>query len=244
MANEEQFLKIQEFLDGLKGEINVLDEQIDIDVQIEYFEASREAKKELDPAFILADRDKIFSLELDHEQKKILLLQLASIESVEAYRAIEQFKSKPDDGLKDWAALALQESRMILESHFLEQSQLFISTGMGGRANKLRYFVVFLLKSDFELDDLRKKIIKNELEFFLKKETAELESISFESAYVSIKVLLPLQTRIQECFDEILVSCNQFGDFLSDNYIITNVKELSNEEIIELLNSENTQENK
>jgi hypothetical protein len=48
--------------------------------------------------------------------------------------------------LKDWAALSLQESRMTLESSLLDENQVIISTGLGGKAKKLRYFAVIAAK--------------------------------------------------------------------------------------------------
>ena len=57
---------------------------------------------------------------------------MAAIDDVGAYRSIEKYSKNADDELKHWSLLALQESRMLLQSKLLDQSQIFISTGLGG----------------------------------------------------------------------------------------------------------------
>jgi hypothetical protein len=67
---------------------------------------------------------------------------------------------------------------MLLQSKFLDENQVFISTGLGGKGSKLRYFVV-LVNSFDKYDKLQQKLIKTELDFFLKKHDAELEQVRF-----------------------------------------------------------------
>ncbi len=38
--------------------------------------------------------------------------------------------------------LAFQENKMLLESSLLDENQILISTGLGGKGMKLRYFTV------------------------------------------------------------------------------------------------------
>ena len=45
-----------------------------------------------------------------------LIKQIASQEKVEAFRMIEKYVSNPDPELREWSILALQESRMVLQS--------------------------------------------------------------------------------------------------------------------------------
>lgn len=72
-----------------------------------------------------------------------MLTVLATLDDISIYRAIENF-SKQDTPLKSWATVALQQSRMLIQSNLLEDPEIFISTGLGGRGNLLRYFCVFL----------------------------------------------------------------------------------------------------
>lgn len=51
-------------------------------------------------------------------------------------------------------------------------------------------------------------------------------------------LLLPLKTELQPLFAGIIDECNQYGNFLHENMIITNVKKLTDEEIMHLLHAQ------
>jgi ASC-1-like (ASCH) protein len=235
MNQENLYEKIQELLGNLKGNFNILEDQIDIDVQLEYFESSKEIKKTIDSDITLDQKENLFSNKISLDNKKSLLISLASIDRVEAFRALEQYQKNPDPTLKDWATLAMQESRMLLESTFLDQNQVFISTGLGGRGQKLRYFIVFLVKESMQLDALRKKVIHSEMEFIFKKFNAEIEDIKYSESFSTVKAIIPIQVHLNEMFEEAIENCNQFGDFLQMNFIVTNLKELTFDEIKQVL---------
>ena len=169
MDQDNLYDKIQDILGNLHGNFNILEEQIDIEIQLEYFETSKNIKKLFDKKEALNNMESLFADTLSIEEKKSLLIKLASIDKVEAFRIIERYILSPDPLLKDWATLALQESRMLLESIFLDQNQIFISTGLGGKGKKLRYFIVFLAKINSEFGEIQKKILKTEIEYFFTK---------------------------------------------------------------------------
>jgi hypothetical protein len=235
MAQENLFKKIQELLGTLNGNFNVLEEQIDIDVQIEYFETSKGIKKTLDKDETMSISESLFSEEASLAQKRDLLVGLASIDKVEAYRILERYRDKPDPELREWALMAVQESRMRIEGSLLGQDQIFVSTGLGGRGRKLRYFVVFLVKEAVILTNFHQRIINSELLYTFKKHNVELEDIQFADTFVTIKALIPIELHISNLMDQALESCNEFGDFMQSNYILTNVRELSFSDVIELI---------
>lgn len=236
MEQEENiFEKIQELLGNFKGNYSVLQEQVDIDVQLEYFESSkkiRKSKSRKDPLILI---DKLNSTNSDLDQKKNILVQLASVDQVEAFRAIETYQKNPDPELKDWATLAMQESRVLLESSFLDENQILISTGLGGKGAKLRYFIVLIAKKGVLLDDLQKKIISNELNFIFQKNDSEMEEVEYSDRFAAVKALIPLTVSLNGLFTEIVDECNQYGNFLHSNVIVTNVKVLSFDEIADYL---------
>ena len=157
---------------------------------------------------------------------------------MEAFRTIERFLENPDPDQRHWALLAFQESKMLIEGSLLDENRVMISTGMGGRDNKLRYFIAFLLKEEGELDDFKRKIVEGELSFIFKKHDVEAEELHFLDRYISLRLLIPINVNIQQLFEEALVNCNQFGNFLMNNYIVTNVKELSESEVAEIINKQ------
>ena len=99
--------------------------------------------------------------------KKIILINLAAIGDVDSFRTIESFNKSVSNELKDWAALALQESKVLLENSLLDEQRVIISTGLGGKENLLRYFVVLIKIDESEFEDYQKKIISDELDFVI-----------------------------------------------------------------------------
>ncbi len=229
--NENLYDKIRELFGDFPDHLNILEETIDIDLQVEYFEASREIKKDLDQDKAIEEAGSIFSGKLTTENEKLILSKLASVERVEAYRLLEKYLQDPKPELRSWGVLALQESRMLIKSKLLDENQVFISTGLGGKGNKLRYFVVLITKDDKPLNETQKKIIKNEFEITFKKYKAEIEKINFSVHIASLLTVIPMQVTIRDLFNEAIDECNLYGNFLVRNFIITNVKILKFEEI-------------
>ncbi len=235
MDDENLYERIQGIFGHFPGNLSILEEQIDIELQMEYFEFSRDFKKSNISENIPAIRNDLYNDGHSLAGKKKLLVQLASVEEVEAYRTIEKYLDKPDAELRDWAILAFQESRMLLQSKLLDENQVFISTGLGGKGFKLRYFVVLVNNFDKTYDTFQQKLIKDEFEFFLKKHDAELEQLSFRESYCSLLAIVPINASIRDIFKSAIAECNEYGDFIKPNFIVTNVKKLSIEEIREFL---------
>jgi len=235
MEGENIYDKIQEIFGESPGTLSVLEEQVDIDLQMEYFEISKTVKKNLDEQDVLQQMNELYNPEWSGEQKKMLFAMLASIENVEAYRFIENYLKEGHEENRNWAILALQESRMLLESKLLDENQVFISTGLGGKGEKLRYFVVLIRKSDEEFPELQQKIIRNEFEITLKKHNAEIEKLDFLERYATLLAIIPLRVPLKDIFRVAIRECNQYGDFLKSNFIVTNVRELGLEEIEDFL---------
>jgi len=235
MDNDNIYDKIQEIFGTIPGNFSILEEQIDINLQMEYFEFSRNYKKDNNPKEIIKKKDFIFRDNLSTEDKKTLLVQLASLDNVEAYRTIEKYLKNPDNELYEWAILAFQESRMLLESKFLDENQVFISTGLGGKGSKLRYFLVLISNTGESFTEVQKKVIKNEFEITLKKYNAEIEKVNFAESFSTVLIVVPLKVSIKDTFKEAINECNQFGNFLKPNFIVTNVKVLSTKEISDFL---------
>ena len=88
---------------------------------MEYFEFSKSIKKDLDEEMVMERREQIFDFDKDERDRKSLFAMLASLEEVLAYRTIERYLKERHQELRNWAILALQESRMLLESKLLEE---------------------------------------------------------------------------------------------------------------------------
>ncbi|RPJ75816.1 MAG: hypothetical protein EHM20_08345 [Alphaproteobacteria bacterium] len=226
---------LNEYLELSENSINLSEESIDNEIQLEFIECSKANEKMLSADEIIQRKEQIFDKALSTDQKKILLGQLASISNIEAYRTIERFLKEPNSKLYEWTYLALMANRLLIESHLLEENKVLITTGLGGKGHKLRYFIVFFTDDGSPITKLQQKIICNELNFALKKFGAEIEDIIFEDGFASFLTVVPMKVPVQILFDSIIKECNEFGGFLFDDYIITNSKVLSIEEIREFL---------
>jgi hypothetical protein len=227
------------YLDIREGGINVLEEQINSEIQLEYFEyAKTEGRvKPTEEVFLL--KDLIFDKKTSIDHTKDILVQLAAIDDIEAYRTLEKYLLAPHSELYEWAYLALHQNRLLLESKLLEENKVLITTGLGGKGLKLRYFIVFFTNDGSSLSSLQQKIIKSELEYSLSKNEAEVEDLIFEEGFASVLSMVPIRVPVQQLFDKVIKECNQFGDFLFSDYVITNVKVLSIGEVKELLTRNN-----
>ena len=140
----------------------------------------------------------LFNPDISIEEKKNLLVLLASQEKVEAFRAVEKYAYNPDPELREWSILALQESRMVLQSSLMDEQYVYISTGLGGKGQNLRYFVVFIGRETIlEYNSMQQRLIQTELEYALKDNNGTLEEISFHDNLAILILLLPVKSDIQ-----------------------------------------------
>jgi len=234
MSDESIFGKLSELFDKVPKKFSILQEQIDVATQMEYFEASKSIKEKGKNIDINEYKTKLFTAETNIDEKKEVLLHLAYCQEVEAYRAIEKFL-KSETELKEWATIALQESRMLIESNLLDESQVFISTGLGGKNLNLRYFIVLLSSSESGFSESQKKIIKSEFEYAINNNEGEVEKIEFPENFATLVALFPLDSDVHIVLKSALLECNQLGNFLQNNFLVTNVKVFSNDEIREML---------
>jgi hypothetical protein len=234
-VEENIYEKLSRYLGLNEDSINILEESIDSDTQLEYFEYSRNLIVIKSEAEIIRDKENIFDYSLPITARKSAFVELASLNNIEAYRTIERYLNEPHNKLYDWACLALQESRLKLETCLLDENKVLITTGLGGKGLKLRYFIVLFSSQGQELEPFQKDIIKKEVNYYLEKNGAEIEKIEFEESFASFYAIIPLKVHLKKLFKKVIFECNQIGNFLFDDFIITNVKPLSKDEIRELL---------
>jgi hypothetical protein len=233
--HENLYEKIQEILGGAHGNLKVLEEQIDMDLQLEYYECSKKMRDEVEDEWAFENAKYLEEPGYSIQVKKEILARLASIEKVDCYRYIEECLENAGEDLRDWAVMALNESRMLIESRLLDESQVFISTGLGGKDGKLRYFVVLVSRNNLVLSDTHKKVIINEFDYILKRYDAEVEEGDFSENMATLLLLLPMNHSLKQVLQEAILECNNYGDFLNEDFIVTNVKTLSFKEIKDFL---------
>lgn len=225
--------KLKSLTGKFPDKLNILEEQIDVKLQMEYFKQSSKVKKKLkdESGFKLEDFPDIYDPAHTNENIKEQLIKLASMDDPKAFRIIEDYLKNGRPELKNWTLLAQQESKMLLESSLLDENQIFISTGLGGRGNMLRYFIVFIGEETTEFNEFQKNIISSEFDFALKSNQSELEKITFDDNLATLLVLIPFEVPFQKVFRDAITECNNYGNFLKPNFLVTNVKTLSTQEI-------------
>jgi hypothetical protein len=234
--SEDIYENIKGVINSIPDNFKILEETIDIEVQKEFFESTKNIS--LDPEIDVLNEmiSKLNQVETSIDDCKTLLQKIALIDSVEAFRSIEAYTNNPRKELKEWAVLALQQSRMVLQCSLLDEQQVFISTGLGGKKDKLRYYLIFPYNLNIQrLTQIQKEALKKELDFFLSKHNGETEYTEFESRYATAMTLIPLKAPITDIIRDILNECNHFGDYLSPDVMITNMKKLSQKEILQII---------
>jgi hypothetical protein len=231
--------KLKSLLANAGGKYNIMEEQIDINLQIEFFELFDKLTKENSKLTdIHLETEKLFNNETTIEEQKNIIAKLSDNETPEAYRTIERFIISGNKKLKDWSILALQHCRINLECHLLDEHKIFISTGLGGKNNKLRFFFVCKLKVDSNITKTQKRLVQTEFEFSFKKNSSKIEKIKYFDKYFSVLGLIPIDISVNEIIKKAIKELNNYGGFIYDKYLVTNIK------ILNLIEIENYFKNK
>ena len=231
---EDVFKKFYDSFRKMDGRFHILEHRIPVEQQLDYFKYSDKIRK---ASIDLNDNDyELYTASLDNperskEEKKMILSVLASSKQVRAYRLLERYVQNPDEGLVNWAYMAMMESRITLESELSGEKQIYISTGLGGKGESIRCYVLILSSRGKTFEEYQREVIEKEFGYFLSKNECEIERLTISDNYVELVFLIPISTDIKAVLEETIRECNIYGNFLSELFTVTNVKELTNEEI-------------
>jgi hypothetical protein len=167
--------------------------------------------------------------------KKRTLILLAHFGTAESYKILEKYLKSSERTLRDWALLSLKECRMFLESALLEEEGGFISTGLGGKDNKLRYYFIVGSKGGLSFSETHRNTLNAWFETISQRYNSEIEEINFETNYAMIRILIPIDVAVGDVIEEGISQCNKMEEFLFFHYYVTNVKKPTNEEILQYL---------
>ena len=235
------FKKFRDSFSKMDGHFHILEQRVPVELQMEYFKYSEQVRKErakpdLNDMDYTAFRESLSNPESTTDYKKYILSMLATSREVKAYRMLEDYVQHPDEDVSNWAYMALMESRISLESELSDEKQIYISTGLGGKGEKLRFYVLMLSRDRKPFLGYQRKVIEREFAYFLPKADCEIERLTIGEQYVELVFLIPVRADIKLTLDKVINECNQYGDFLSDIFTITNVKELTEQEVTDIIN--------
>lgn len=227
--DKDAFKELQHSLENLKGHLHVLETNVPVEKQMEYFRFSETIKNDLSDENTIEEQIKVLQSEISSSaDRKYALSFLAISGNVKAYRAIETY----NDNYKDeWSEMSLMQAKITLESEFSDEKQIFISTGLGGKGDKLRFYAFF--KSNFKkkFSDYQKKLIEKEIPYYINSYQGVLEKIQIDDFYFTLLFLIHIQVDIKTMLERAIEECNQYGDFINKEFTITNIKAFSEAEI-------------
>lgn len=177
------------------------------------------------------DIRELFEEGLPFDYQKLLLVRLSQIEYIKAYRALQAFAEKSQGDVKKWAVIACQQSRAIIEGALIDEDKVFIISGLGGKADKLRYFAVMTTPDSEIITGNQADIIRKELQYSADTGGGIIEDIKVKNDFVTATCLLPIDKSVGNFFKNTVDNINELGNFLSEIVFVTNTKKFSDEEI-------------
>ncbi len=230
--------EFNDMINHMPENIRIIEDQIDVEVQQEYLELARNLKEErMDEDEAISRLPVLLDPDADLLQRKETIVQLAQTASVRSFRELENFSETADGEIAEFARFGVHIARAMLESDLSDDNIGFISSGLGGKGNLLRYFFcIFNLEEKKAFLPSQKKIIKKEFDLAFRSENGEMEKINFKGEYAIFQVLAPLQCDFNELIRQTLDEINEFGQFLYEGYFATNVKIPDHKEISSIIN--------
>jgi len=232
--DQEEKKEILNLLQSIPSEFRLIEEEIKEEAINQYYDMVElvdffDLNEENPP--ILRFQNKWKALK-SREDLKILLVKLSEIGDISSYRTIEAIIKDGDPKLKEVAHVALKFARLHLENKIQDEPVGFISSELGGKENKLRYY--FAIKS--------KEPIINDREFFIEKNIkeisikmdSELEEIENHGNYILIKILVSMDVAIGNVIENLITRC----EFIEEGYLVTNVEKPTKEFIEKWMNGE------
>jgi len=230
MRNDRNALQeFQHSLESLKGNFRVLETTVSVDTQMEFFRFSEAIRNDpFDEQAVENQINVLTSAEPTPAEKKYALSVLAVSGNVKAYRAIESYHERYPD---DWSNMALMQAKMTLESEFSDERPIFISTGLGGKGNRLRFYAFFKSKGRKKFSEYQRNLITKEIPYYIQNYQGISEEIQIRDNYFTLLFLIHIQVDIKTMLAAFVEECNQYGNFIDTRFVITNVKMFTEEEI-------------
>ncbi|MFO8002499.1 MAG: hypothetical protein R6U46_14770 [Marinilabilia sp.] len=217
------------------GEVQIMEREVSLDTQMAYMRMSKEVKSDLQPHIVMSGKYELWDENSSRESKRRRLAALASLGTPDAIRTLQSYQDQPDKGLEDWTYLALQECKLVFQASMLEHPPMFISTGLGGSGQQLRFFGAFFSEDGSAFEETRQHVISGETEYVFEKFGGKLEFIAFSGQFVTFWGLVPIDVPLNEKMKDVVAESNLLGAGLRNDFVLTNVKKLTFYELGEIL---------
>lgn len=231
--------RIPEIPEEMLEHIHQLDEAIPLTLQNNYFRQSTLIRKKMfkvTPDYITEAKQILENSEsIDTAILMDYLSHLAIGGNIEALRLIESFVPEQPGVLRQWALMAQLEARLGVLSELIDEKQIAISSGLGGHNGLMRMEALIYHQALEPFKEYEKKLIMDEFGLIVEQQKGEIEKINFGENYAVLFFLLPFKNDIKAVFEKLAYQCNQYGNFLSPKFMVTNTEHISKTEINKML---------
>ena len=230
-SEDNKYGLFQESLEHLQGQFHVLETSVPVEMQMGYFRYSERVRKRSNKPVVEEAIEILNNQNTSDEEKRYVMTVLAISGDVKAYRALETYSQHPGENLKDWAGLSFLQAKMTLETELSDERHIFISTGLGGKGDMLRFYVFFKSKDLLPFSPYQIQLIEKEIPFSINEAHGVVEELSVFENYFYLIFLINIKSNIKNILEEATIECNQYGDFIDRSFIVTNVKVFDEEDI-------------
>lgn len=228
--NERDKNEIIKLLGSIPDEFRVIENRISSDLVNEYYELLDKLGDENQPVNLM-DLENWKDLKSEKGIKE-LLVRLSAVGDIKSYRKIEEIIQSKNLEILDFAYVALKFARLNLENQLTDEPIGFISSGLGGKGNKLRYY--FAIKSEKKIERKKELKIVKELQKICGNSESEFEEIENHGKFVLIKILISIDFAIGNVIVQLINNC----PFVDEEYLCTNVEKPTIEFVNKWINEE------
>lgn len=223
--NRDLHKHLMSIINSASTQINFFEEGINHVVLTKFLKALKRIPSADDETALL--NTELQNINPTQEQLRVIV-QMAKHGSIGVLRKLETFiQQLPDGNMREWTKLAIMYCRLQIENELLDQPIGFIASGLGGKGNKLRYYVVLVAKQP--LNDYLANTVKDAYEQTCQQYDSELESLEWQDNYLIIKLLAAFQHFVNDIIE---AGINEAG-ILESYYIVTNMSKPSYSDIEE-----------
>jgi hypothetical protein len=224
---------LMDFLSTQPHNVRIIEEVISIHVQERFLKLAQKLQPDGPHRHEQSEiRDSIMGGNLSMEETEYELVQLAFTGEIEDYRFLENYHLAASSELRDFARFACLVSRIRVESELTGNPPSLISTGLGGKGNRLRYIMAIFPNFNGTFSETQARVIQNEWEETGKTFDIENEKIRFLFEYAFIQALVPITVDLNTVAKEFIRESNRFGNFIYQGYFLTNVAIPTHREIL------------
>jgi len=216
----------------MRGNLRMLETSVPVEKQAEYFKYSEKVRENSQNETVEKQMEILHSDEASIEEMKYAMTFLAISGDVKAYRVLENYSKDPkSELLSDWTKMSLLHAQITLDSELSDEKQVFISTGLGGKGNKMRFYAFFKSENLQPFSDYQRNLIEKEIPFCIRRHQGEVEDIQVEDNYFSVVFLIELNVDIKTMLLNAVSECNEYGNFIQTSFSVTNVKKFGRGDI-------------